>query len=188
MAHTDTSEKGLENLIVESLVNDAGYVGGNAADFDRDHALDWPTLLGFLSTTQPEKVAKLDLDTDGPKRTKFLARLTGEIAKRGVVDVLRRGVSDGPVSLDLFYGTPHPGNAAAVEKYTRNVFTVARQVRYSPVETTNSLDVVIFINGLPVATFELKNRLTKQTVFDAVQQYKNDRDPRERLFEFGRCL
>jgi type I restriction enzyme R subunit len=190
--HTDTSEKGLEALIVESLVNEAGYARGSAADFDREHCVDWPMLLGFLKATQPEKVAKLDLDAGGkegsPKRTKFLARLTGEISKRGVVDVLRKGVSDGPVTLDLFYGTPHPDNTAAVEKHAQNVFTVTRQVRFSPDERALSLDLVIFINGLPVATFELKNRLTKQSVTDAVRQYENDRDPRERLFEFGRCL
>jgi len=186
--HTDTSEKGLETLILESLVSEAGYVLGDAKDFDREHGVDWPTLLGFLQATQPEKVTKLELDADGPKRTKFLARLTGEIARRGVVDVLRKGASDGPVTFDLFYGTPHKDNAAAIEKHARNIFSVTRQVRYSPDETTLSLDVAIFINGLPVATFELKNRLTKQTVDDAVQQYKNDRDPRERLFEFGRCL
>lgn len=185
---TDTSEKGLETLIVDALVHDAGYVQGDPKSFDREHCIDWPTLLGFLKDTQPIKVAKLDLDTDGPKRTKFLARLTGEVARRGVVDVLRKGVSDGPVTLDLFYGSPHPDNAVAVENHAKNVFVVTRQVRYSPVETTNSLDVVVFINGLPVATFELKNRLTKQTVDDAVQQYKNDRDPKDRLFEFGRCL
>lgn len=184
----DTSEHGLESLIVESLVNEAGYARGNAADFDREHCVDWPTLLTFLKATQPEKVTKLDLDTEGPKRTRFLARLTGEISRRGVVDCLRKGVSDGPVTLDLFYGTPHPSNESAVEKYAQNVFTVTRQVRFSPDERALSLDVVIFINGLPVATFELKNRLTKQTVDDAVQQYKNDRDPKERLFELGRCL
>ncbi len=185
---TDTSEKGLEALIAESLVTESRYERGNAADFDREHCVDWPTLLGFVKATQPEKVAKLELEVDGPKRTKFLARLTGEVASRGVVDCLRRGVSDGPVTLDLFYGSPHPDNAAAVEKHAQNVFTVTRQVRYSTVETSNSLDLVIFINGLPLATFELKNRLTKQTIDDAVQQYKNDRSPRERLFEFGRCL
>jgi type I restriction enzyme R subunit len=185
---SDTSEKGLETLIVESLVNDAGYARGNPADFDRDHAVDWPTLLAFLKATQPETVAKLDLDVDGPKRTKFLARLTGVIAKRGVVECLRKGVKDGPAEIDLFYGTPHPDNAAAIERHAKNVFTVTRQVHFSPRDTALSLDVVVFINGLPVATFELKNRLTKQSVDDAVQQYKNDRDPREKLFEFGRCL
>ncbi len=188
MSPTDTSEKGLEALICDSLVREAGYALGKPQDFDREHCVDWPTLLAFLKATQPESVAKLDLDAEGPKRTKFLARLTGEIARRGVVDVLRKGVSDGPVSLDLFYGTPHPDNAAAVEKYALNIFSVTRQVRYSADERALSLDLVLFINGLPVATFELKNLLTKQTVDDAVQQYKNDRDPRERLFEFGRCL
>jgi len=90
--------------------------------------------------------------------------------------------------VDLFYGTPHPDNAQAVERFGHNIFSVTRQLRYSRDESMNALDCAIFINGLPVATFELKNRLTKQTVEDAVQQYKNDRDPREKLFEFGRCL
>jgi len=188
MPATDTSEAGLESLICRVLTAESGYSSGDAKDYDREHALDWPKLLGFLKATQPAVVAALDLDTDSPKRTKFLARLTGETSRRGVVDVLRKGVSDGPVHVDLFYGTPHPDNAAAVERFAQNVFSVTRQLRYSRDDTTNSLDCAIFINGLPVATFELKNRLTKQTVEDAVQQYKNDRDPREKLFEFGRCL
>jgi len=188
MPTTDTTEKGLEALIVESLVDDAKYVAGNSKDYDREHAVDWPKLLDFLKATQPAVVTALELDADSPKRTKFLARLTGEIARRGVVDVLRKGVNDGPVHVDLFYGTPHPDNAQAVERFALNVFSVTRQLRYSRDETMNALDCAIFINGLPVATFELKNRLTKQTVEDAVQQYKNDRDPREKLFEFGRCL
>jgi type I restriction enzyme R subunit len=90
--------------------------------------------------------------------------------------------------LDLFYGTPSPGNAAAVERYTQNRFSVTRQLRYSRDETKLALDLALFVNGLPVATFELKNSLTKQTVADAVEQYQRDRDPRERLFEFGRCM
>ena len=85
-------------------------------------------------------------------------------------------------------GPPHPDNALAVERFNQNIFSITRQLRYSRDESMNALDCAIFINGLPVATFELKNRLTKQTVEDAVQQYKNDRDPREKLFEFGRCL
>ncbi len=185
---TDTSEKGLEALIVDSLVNEAGYERGSPKDFDRDHCVDLPKLLGFLQATQPEKVSKLDIGAEGPKRTKFLARLTGEISKRGVIDVLRKGVSDGPVTLDLFYPTAHPDNAGAVVKFAQNVFSVTRQVHFSPADTALSLDVVVFINGLPLATFELKNSLTKQTVDDAVQQYKNDRDAKERLFQLGRCL
>ena len=208
MKTTDTSEKGLESLIVTALtghrddstltgggVHDpgalyggAGYVLGDPRDYDRDHAVDLVKLLAFLQTTQPRVCEQLDLTKDGPPRLKFLARLQGEIARRGVVDVLRKGIHHGPASVDLFYGTPSPGNTRAVERFTANLFSVTRQLRYSKDETQLALDLALFINGLPVATFELKNRLTKQTVDDAVQQYKRDRDPRALLFQFGRCL
>ena len=102
--------------------------------------------------------------------------------------MLRNGVKDGPHHVELFYGTPSPGNPAAAERYAQNRFSVTRQLRYSRDETQRALDIGLFINGLPIATFELKNSLTKQTVEDAVEQYKCDRDPREKLFEFGRCV
>jgi type I restriction enzyme R subunit len=102
--------------------------------------------------------------------------------------VLRHGLKHGPLNVDLFYGTPTPGNAKAEERFAANRFTVTRQLRYSKDETQLALDLALFINGLPVATFELKNSLTKQTVADAVEQYKHDRDPRELLFQFGRCI
>jgi type I site-specific restriction-modification system R (restriction) subunit len=102
--------------------------------------------------------------------------------------VLRRGIKHGRHDVDLFYGTPSAGNADAAARYAANRFSVTRQLRYSRDETQLALDLGLFINGLPVATFEIKNSLTKQTVEDAVQQYQRDRDPRERLFEFGRCV
>ncbi|MEK7785950.1 MAG: type I restriction endonuclease, partial [Chloroflexota bacterium] len=102
-------------------------------------------------------------------------------------DVLRIGVKHGPVTLELFYGTPSPGNTLAQSRFESNLFSVTRQLRYSKDETQLALDLCLFINGLPVITFELKNRLTKQTVDDAIQQYKRDREPRELLFQFGRC-
>src|SRR2546422_1811425 len=208
MKTTDTSEKGLENLIVAALtgtrsdtattsdsIHDpstsyggAGYVLGDPKDYDRAHAVDLAKLLTFLQATQPQVFAQLGLANDGPPRLKFLARLQGEIAKRGVVDVLRKGIKHGPASVDLFYGTPSPGNAMAVERFAANLFSVTQQLRYSQDETQLALDLALFINGLPIAMFELKNHLTKQTVEDAVQQYKRDRDPRELLFQFGRCL
>jgi type I restriction enzyme R subunit len=206
MATSDTSEKGLESLIVrdltgfptrdftrpesrdESPYGGAGYVAGNPLDYDRDYAVDFTKLLSFLQATQPQAVEQLGLADDGPPRLKFLARLQGEIAKRGIVDVLRKGIHHGPAALDLFYGSPSLANAKASERFTANIFSVTRQLRYSKDETQLSLDLGLFINGLPVATFELKNRLTKQTVEDAVQQYKRDRDHRELLFQFGRCL
>jgi type I restriction enzyme, R subunit len=97
--------------------------------------------------------------------------------------VLRSGIKHGKYDLDLFYGTPTPGNKKAEERYALNCFSVIRQLRYSRDETQLVLDLCLFINGLPVATFELKNSLTKQTVEDAVEQYKRDRDPRELLFQ-----
>ena len=185
---TDTSEKGLETLIVDSLVNEAGYEPGSNGDYSREHVIDLAKLRAFLEATQPDTAEVLALDQDCPKRTQFLHRLDAEIAKRGVIDVLRKGVKHGPVGLDLFYGTPSPGNLKAVELHTANIFSVTRQLRYSQDETQLALDLGIFINGLPVATFELKNSLTKQTVHDAVRQYKRDRSPNEPLFKFGRCV
>ena len=187
MTPTDTSEKGLESIIVVSLVEEAGYVQGDPQDYDREHAVDLAKLLQFLAATQPETFENLGIDQDGPKRTQFLHRLQGEIAKRGVVDVLRGGIKHGPAHVDLFYGTPTPGNVKAAEKFAANIFSVTRQLRYSRNETALSLDMAVFINGLPIATFELKNKLTKQTVLDAIQQYQRDRDPKELLFQFGRC-
>src|SRR6266545_5011587 len=142
----------------------------------------------FLRETQPEAADALDFSQDGPTRRKFLARLQGEITKRGTIDVLRHGSKHGPHHLDLFYGTPSPENTKAADQNRANRFSVTRQLRYSRDETQRALDVALFINGLPIATFELKNSLTKQTVAEAVAQYQRDRDPREKLFEFGRCV
>ena len=188
MKTTDTSEHGLESIIVASLVEEAGYIQGDSKDFDREHAVDIDKLLQFLATTQPDTHEALGIDSDGPKRTKFLHRLQGEVAKRGVVDVLRNGIKHGSSHVDLFYGSPTPDNVRAAERFEANIFSVTRQLRYSRLETALALDMAVFINGLPVATFELKNKITKQTVSDAVEQYRRDRDPKELLFHFGRCV
>ena len=206
---TDASERGFERLICTALTGSpcdaeltqggpqreaaaapggAGWICGAANDYDREYTVDLAQLLAFLVETQPDAFEGLRLEDDGPARQKFLARLQGEIGKRGVIDVLRKGVKDGPHHVELFYGTPSLGNPVAAERYSQNRFSVTRQLRYSRDETQRALDLGLFINGLPVATFELKNSLTKQTVEDAVEQYKRDRAPREKLFEFGRCV
>jgi type I restriction enzyme R subunit len=185
---TDTSEKGLETLIVEYLVDENGYRKGESKDFFSESAVDLKKLTEFLQSTQPDIAEKLCLKNDCPNRTKFLYRLQGEIEKRGVIEVLRKGIKHESFHIDLFYGQPSPDNLKAVALYQKNIFSVTRQLHFSNSETQLSLDMAIFINGLPIATFELKNRLTKQTVADAVQQYKNDRDPKELLFHFGRCI
>ena len=188
MATTDTSEKGLEALIVRDLCTSGGFVPGQPTDYNRDVAVDVVQLLAFLQATQPTVVTALELASEGIKRTQFLHRLQGEIAKRGVVDVLRKGVSHGPAHVDLYKLLPTPGNVSAAENFAKNIFSVIRQLRYSNDESQRSLDMAIFINGLPVLTFELKNSLTKQTVADAITQYQTDRNPAELLFQMGRCV
>ena len=204
---TDTSERGLERLICTALAGHpceppaanavaeppagyggVGWSGGSFLAYDREWCVDLVQLAAFLRDTQPEAAEALALSKDGPTRRKFLARLRGEIDKRGTVEVLRHGIKHGAHDLDLFYGTPSPGNEQATDRFGQNRFTVTRQLRYSRDETQRALDIALFINGLPVVTFELKNNLTKQTVDDAVQQYRKDRNPREKLFELGRCV
>ena len=205
---TDTSEKGLEALICTTLTGSScdpsaapagetyerpstygtGWICGDLAAYDREYCVDLAQLALFLRATQPEVAETLGLAADGPTRRKFLARLQGEVSKRGTVDVLRNGVRHGAHSIDLFFGTPSAGNERAKALYSANRFSVTRQLRYSRERAGLALDLALFINGLPVATFELKNSLTKQTVDDAVQQYRRDRDPREKLFELGRCV
>ena len=166
----------------------AGWTCGSPLDYDREYCTDLEQLSTFLRATQPETAASLSLDEDGPTRRKFLARLEREITNRGIIDVLRKGIKHGAHHLDMFYGTPSPDNEQASVRYGMNRFSVTRQLRYSRANAQNSLDLGLFINGLPVFTFELKNNLTKQTVEDAVQQYRRDRDPNEKLFRFGRCM
>jgi len=204
----DTTEGGLEALIVADMTgtrgvqpvadavrDSAGALGslrhwqiGDPKDYDRAWTLDLVQFTEFVRSTQPKLVGALSLDEDTPIRQKFLGRLQGEITKRGVIDVLRKGVKHGPHDVALFYASPSAGNTAAQARFRLNRFTVTRQLRYSLDDTAHALDFGLFINGLPVATFELKNSLTKQTVADAVEQYRRDRDPREKLFEFGRCI
>ena len=186
---SDTSEKGLESLICEALAGaacdppqgsmvrerpssyGAGWICGDPQDYKREFCLDLAQLSAFLRA-KPETADSLALDVDGFTRRRFLARLQGEITKRGTIDVLRKGIKHGPHRFDLMYGTPSPGNEKARVLYGQNRFSVTRQLRYSNDNAQLALDLCLFINGLPVATFELKNSLTKQTVDDAVEQYK----------------
>ena len=202
MTSTETSERGLERLICTALAGHpcdpqgespagyggVGWSGGNFHDYDREYCVDLVQLAAFLRTTQPEAAEALALSEDGPTRRAFLTRLQGEISMRGTIEVLRNGIKHRALHLDLFYGTPSAHNPQAQERFEQNRFTVTRQLRYSQDEAQRALDIGLFINGLPVFTFELKNSLTKQTANDAVLQYQQDRNPREKLFEFGRCI
>ena len=167
---------------------DVGWAQGAASDFEPAYAIDLPQLTAFIAATQPDLVEPLSLRDATPTRHEFLARLQGEITKSGVVNVLRKGIDHRQHHVDLFFPTPSAGNAKAVELFAANRFTVTRQLHYSAMDAGKSIDLAAFINGLPVFTFELKNNITKQTFDDAVEQYKRDRDPRELIFQFGRCI
>lgn len=186
---TDMSERGLEILIERSLIEDADYTKGKPSDYDRTYCTDKVQLLEFLRITQPQAVAKLTTIYGTQFEEKLLKRIFDQIKSRGIVEVLRNGVKAQEVSLTLYYKQPASQlNREAIQRYNANRFSVTRQLRYSNDNKLLALDLVIFINGLPVITFELKNNLTKQNVKDAMRQYQTDRDPKEPLFHFARCL
>ena len=188
MVFTNTKESGLEALIVKWLVEQNGYEEGSNADYNKEYAIDETRLFRFLQDTQPMQMDKLGVFKSEQKKRQFLNRLQGELAKRGIIDVLRNGIKMYPVDLIMFYLTPTENNTRAKEMFEKNIFSVTRQLRYAQDSGALALDMCIFINGLPVITFELKNQLTKQNADDAVMQYKKDRDSRELLFSFKRCM
>lgn len=187
---TDTTEKGLESHITNYLVEANRYIQRESTDYNNVSCLDADLLFQFLETTQPKAVEKLKRYHKDLYRQKIIKRLNDRIQSKGVIEVLRKGIVDGftDTKLKLFYDKPvsaYNGSASAL--YQANIFSVIRQVYYST-KNKNSLDMVVFINGLPVITFELKNELTKQTVKHAINQYKKDRDPNEELFRLGRLV
>ena len=146
---TDITEKGLERLICIAMAGHpceparggviadrpadygVGWIGGDLHDYDRQYCVDLFQLSSFLDTTQPDVAKSLDLSQDSPTRRKFLARLQGEIRKRGTIDVLRKGIKHGPHQIDLMYGTPSPGNEKAKAQFAQNRFSITRQLQYS---------------------------------------------------------
>ena len=188
MPFTNTKENGLESLIVKCLVEQNGYEEGTNADYNKEYAVDETRLFRFLQDTQPKEMDKLGVFTSDTKKRQFLNRLSGEIAKRGIIDVLRNGVKVYPADLIMFYLTPTENNEKAKIMYEKNIFSVTRQLRYSQDAGKLALDICLFINGLPVITMELKNQLTKQNTENAVRQYKEDRDFHDLLFSFKRCM
>jgi type I restriction enzyme, R subunit len=186
---TDMSERGLETLIETSLINQAGYLKGKPSDYDRAHCLDTTQLFAFLQATQPQTLDRLTTAYGDTMPDRLCKRISDQIKTRGIIDVLRNGIKAQEVNLNLYYKQPASQlNPETIDLYTANRFSITRQLRYSNDHKQLALDAALFINGIPILTFELKNNLTKQTVTDAMRQYQNDRDPREPLFQFGRCI
>ena len=154
MATTDTTERGLETRITAILtaerpesgpngqpIEQLTWIQGDPADYDRANCVDLNQFSAFLQATQPEVAAALSMDADTPTRSQFLARLKREVRSRGIIDMLRKGISHHQHHVDLFYGTPTPGNATAEERYTENRFSVTRQLGYSNDERQRALDL-----------------------------------------------
>lgn len=185
---SNTKEEGLEDIIVDYLVDENGYELGNTNDYNLDYAIDEKRLIRFLEDTQPEQLELLGIKDNNHKKNQFLNRIMNEISKRGIIDVLRDGVKAYPADLIMFYMTPSKRNIESVRMFEKNIFSVTRQLQYSKSNRRLALDLAIFINGLPVITMELKNNLTNQNVKDAIYQYKNDRDASDPLFTFKRAI
>ena len=182
----DTSETGLEKIIVGWLVKENGYEQETPHAYNKDFALVDEWVERFVRETQPEKVEQSMCFASPSERLKFFTRLSNEITKRGVTDVLRKGYKFNGSTFDLYYPLPSELNPSAKVAYEHNIFGVIRQVMYSKVNT-NEIDFVVFINGLPLATFELKNNFTGLTYENAIAQYRTDRDPKELLLQKKRC-
>lgn len=181
------SERGLEDIIVDYLREVNGYNQGSSKEYSTKYALLPERVEAFIRATQPDKLEELHVFDSASEKNKFFSRLAEEITRRGVTDVLRKGVRYLTRVFDLYYPWPSELNPTAKETYVKNDFTVIRQLHYSASDPDLSLDVALFLNGLPIVTMELKNHYTGQTIENAKVQYQNDRDPRDLLFKPKRC-
>lgn len=188
-------EAELENNIIEYLVEKQGYEyikpDEMKIDFNKEYAFDRKRLLDFIKNSQIDVFEKLRLDAEDGRKI-FFRQLDSIIKKDGIVAVLKNGIKCYPVSdnISLFYHALDEKRPSSYEEFNKNIFSVTNQLTFSEKNKGLELDLAIFINGLPVITIELKSRAssTGWTYRDAEEQYKNDRDPKETLFSFKRCI
>ena len=165
-----------------------GYHQRGPEEYARTLCLIGRDVLDFVLATQPREWQRLSQHHGSAVKERFLSRLSSEIGRRGALEVLRKGVKDMGCRFSLAYFRPASGlNQETRRLHAANLFSVVRQLHYST-QNEKSLDLVLFLNGIPIFSAELKNPLTGQTVEDAIRQYQNDRDPREPLLAYGRCL
>ena len=186
MNFTDTSEKGFQKFIASYLVANQGYIETKPNDFNADFCINTKQLMDFIEATQKDA---FDMIQKKGERS-FLVRVDEKIKELGVVEVLRKGVKHFDKTVDLFYRKPASSyNAKDAARYAANIFSVTQELVYSSDPTNkNRLDLTIFVNGIPVITCELKNPLSGQYVQNGIRQYQNDRDPKDKIFSFARCM
>ena len=187
MSGLSPTEKRFEEHI-ENHLKTVGYTTIHFSEYDRNLCLIREQVIEFIKRTQPEEWGRLQEIYDVDTENKILSRISSEISKRGIIDVLRHQVVDRGVYLNLCYFEPKSDlNPEHQKLYLSNQLTVIRQLHYSK-QNENSIDMVLFLNGLPIVTMELKNQLTGQNVKHSENQYRNDRDPKEPLLNFKRCM
>lgn len=183
---TDTSEKNLETILVSYLCDAQGYEEGTSEDYNKNYALDTERVKRFILSTQKKKAENTACFVSEVSERKFFAELNKQLASRGITDVLRKGFRYISELFDMYYPLPSELNPTAQEMYAKNIFCVTRQLFYSK-DNSNSIDVMVSLNGMPVMTMELKNHYTNQTVENAIRQYQTDRDASDPLLAPKRC-
>jgi type I restriction enzyme, R subunit len=175
--------------VSDGLFTSGGYRRRTSDTYDKGLCCDPDMVIDFILATQPQEWEKLKKLYKNDVRERFLKRLASEIGRKGTLTVLRKGIKDMGCHFRLAYFRPSHGmNETLQTLHAANIFTVVRQLRYSDADKQKSLDLVLFLNGLPLFTAELKNQFTGQSIENAMYQYRHDRDPREPLFLFRRCL
>ena len=178
-----------EEGTVEGPFQFGGYHRRTSDQYDAGLCLLPEDVITFIQASQPKAWERLRRQYKDETKAQFLNRLMNEIKARGTLDVLRNGIKDAGIKFELYYHHPSSGlNPEIQKRYQANIFSVIRQLHYSVIEPNKSLDLVNFLNGLPLFTAELKNPLTGQTVQHAITQYRKHRDAREPLFKPGHCL
>ena len=179
-----TKEKTFETNI-ESVLIQNGYIKGLPSDYDASTGIDQEKLIQFIKQSQPEKWAELEEVHQTEVVEKITQRLIKELDLKGMLRCIREGIDDYGVHIGLAYFKPESGlNPDTITQYEQNILSVTRQVHFSTKEPEKSVDMALFLNGLPVATVELKNPFTRQNVSDAKKQFVFTRDNKEMLFQF----
>jgi len=184
MTFTDTSERGLQKLITNYLVTEHQYIETSPTEFDREFCINTKQVLAFIEATQKDTFEMIQKKGE----RSFLVRLDEKIKELGLIEVLRKGLKHFDKTVDLFYRKPSSNyNAKDAARYAANLFSVTQELKYS-LSHENRLDLTVFLNGIPIMTCELKNPLSGQYVQNGIRQYQNDRDPKEKMFSFARCM
>lgn len=186
MTDFDYKEKRFEDDIVAYLTTYGGYRVGDPAAFDREKALDVGTFLSFIRTSQPKAWERFQKIYGADSERQLIDRFCREVALRGLLNVLRQGFTDRGVKFRAVFWKPETSiNATSQALYAANVLHCTRQLHYSP-NNENSIDIVLFLNGIPVVSMELKCQFTGQDTANAIEQYKFDRAGKEAIFAFKR--